>query len=216
MLVDGSFVAAGLPKVLDGAWLPITVSLLLTTISMTWLAGRRRIADALATQLTPLDAVKSTLLGDGEAAGSMVLLTHDANSVPLLSRHPWIRDRVREERLILLHITPERRPYVPGKERVEIERLAPRLVRVSAYFGYMEPFRIEPVLRSCESQGLQLEEESTSFFYADPKIVARPKGGLPGWQRWLFSVLQRNARTLPEELEIPAERCVELGVTVAI
>jgi K+ transporter len=80
----------------------------------------------------------------------------------------------------------------------------------------MEPFRIEPVLQSCESQGLDLEEERTSFFYADTKIVALPRGGLPRWQRWLFSVLHRNARTLPEELEIPAERCVELGVTVAI
>jgi KUP system potassium uptake protein len=216
VLVDGSFVAAGLPKFLDGAWLPITLSLVFTTISLIWLVGRTHVSEALATQQTPLDAVKSTLPADGEPSGSMVFLTHDANSVPNLVGHPWVSARVREERLILLHITPERKPYVPDAERVVIERLTPRLVRIDAYFGYMEPFRIEPILRSCQSLGLDLEEEGTSLFYADPKLVARPKRGLPRWQRWLFSVLQRNARTLPEELEIPAERCVELGVTVAI
>lgn len=216
VLVDGSFVAAGLPKFVDGAWLPITLSLVLSTIAFTWLRGKRRITDAFATEQMPVDVVKSLLVGDGAPCGSMVFLTHDANSVPFLARHPWILARVREEQLILLNIVAERKPRVADEERVHIERLTPRFMSLSARFGYMEPFRLEPVLRSCKSQGLPLDQESTSFFYADPKIEARSKRALPQWQRWLFSVLLRNARTLPEELEIPAERCAELGVTVAI
>jgi KUP system potassium uptake protein len=216
VLVDGSFVIAGLPKFEDGGWLPIVISLVLSTIAMTWLLGRMRVVDALATQQTPLDIAKSAFTGNGEPRGSMVFLTHDPNSVPFLVRHPWIRARAYEEFLVLIHIASERKPYVSTMERTDIERIAPRLVRVRAYFGYMEPLRLEPILRSCKSHGLRLDEESTSFFYAEPKIQARPKGGLRRWQRWLFGVLHRNARTLPEELEIPAERRVEVGVSVAI
>jgi K+ transporter len=39
---------------------------------------------------------------------------------------------------------------------------------------------------------------------------------MPGWRRELFTTLQRNARPLPDDLRIKAERRVELGITVAI
>jgi KUP system potassium uptake protein len=216
VLVDGSFVAAGLPKFVDGGWLPIAVSIVLSTIAMTWLEGRRRIVAALETQQTPFDVAEKLSLGSGALTGTMVFLTHDPDSVPFLKDHPWIRARAREERLVVLHIAPERKPYVPANERVEIERLTPSLVRVIARFGYMEQLRMESVLRSCESQGLQLDDDNTPFFFAEAKIEARRSGGMPSWQRWLFSVLQRNARTLPDELEILAERRMEIGVTVAV
>jgi K+ transporter len=39
---------------------------------------------------------------------------------------------------------------------------------------------------------------------------------LPRWQRRFFEVLQRNSRTLATELEIKANRQIELGVEVAV
>jgi K+ transporter len=56
-------------------------------------------------------------------------------------------------------------PALVGK-RVEIDRLAPRLERGRAHFGYMEPLRLGPVLRSCDTQGLHLDDKNTEFFYA--------------------------------------------------
>ena len=67
-----------------------------------------------------------------------------------------------------------------------------------------------------DSVGLQLDRDDTSFFYADPKIVAASSHGMAGWRRELFATLQRNARPLPDDLRITAERRVELGVTVEI
>ena len=75
---------------------------------------------------------------------------------------------------------------------------------------------IAPILRSCDAFGLQLDRDDTSFFYADPKIEAAAEHGMPGWRRELFATLQRNARPLPDDLRIKAERRIELGVTVAI
>ena len=39
---------------------------------------------------------------------------------------------------------------------------------------------------------------------------------MPAWRRELFEALLLNARPLPDDLHIVAERRVELGVTVAI
>ena len=218
VLVDGSFVVAGLPKFVDGGWLPIAISVVLSTIALTWLEGRRCLAAALAREQTPVDeVVRDYLRADGGApTATMVFLTPDPNGVPFLAHHRWIRERASEERVVILHLAPVRKPYLAAADRLTIEPLAPRLVRVKARFGYMEAPRIEPVLRACEAQRLLLDNDETSFFYADPKIEAAPKDGLPAWQRWLFTVLQRNSRPLPDDLRIRAERRVELGVTVAL
>ncbi len=80
----------------------------------------------------------------------------------------------------------------------------------------MEQPRIDPVLRACAAFGLDLDRDDTSFFYADPKIVPAAEHGMVGWRRELFTTLLRNARPLPDDLRIRAERRIELGVTVTI
>jgi len=145
-----------------------------------------------------------------------VFLTPDPRGVPFLARHRWIRDRAKEERVVVLNIARAGTPYVEPHERVTVERFSLRLIRVVAKFGYMEAPRIEPILRSCSAFGLDLAGEETSFFYADPKISALARGGMPRWRRALFVALLRNARPLPDDLAIPAERRIELGVNVAL
>jgi KUP system potassium uptake protein len=214
--VDGSLVLASLPKFVDGGWIPISISAVLVLMSLTWLEGRRCLAKALAEQQTPLETVLEKLPAGMGEHGTMVFLTPDPRGVPFLARHRWIRDRAQEERMVVLNIARAGTPYVTDVERVTVERFSLRLIRVIARFGYMEAPRIDPILRSCDAFGLELDKDDTSFFYADPKIEAAPDHGMPGWRRELFTALQRNARPLPDDLRIKAERRVELGVTVAI
>jgi KUP system potassium uptake protein len=219
MLVDGSFVIAGLPKFMDGGWLPIAISAVLSTIALTWLEGRRVLVAALAKEQMSIEEVLRTFetsATEGTVQGTMVFLTPDPSGVPFLKNHRWIRNRVGRERLILLHLTRAAKPYLVASDRVTIEYLAPRLIRVYARFGYMEPPRIKPILNACKAEGLALDDEETAYFYADPKIEAATEHPFPPWQRGLFNALQRNSRPLPDDLQIPAERRIELGVTVAI
>jgi KUP system potassium uptake protein len=217
-LIDGSFVLASLPKFVDGGYIPLTISAVLVLISLTWLEGRRKLTRELATQQTPVDEVIDKLpSGVGSSNGTMVFLTPDPRGVPFLARHRWVRDRVLEERIVLLNIARAATPYLENQERVFVERLSLRLIRVTARFGYMETPRIDPILKACGAFGLELDRDDTSFFYADPKIEPAANGkGMPGWRRELFVTLQRNARPLPDDLRIRAERRVELGVTVEL
>jgi KUP system potassium uptake protein len=215
-LIDGSLLVASLPKVLNGGWIPLAISATLVLMSLTWLEGRRALSRALADQQIPLEDVLDKLPPGVGEHGTMVFLTPDPRGVPFLARHRWIRDRAQEERIVVLNIARAPTPYLTDFERVTVERLSLRLVRVIARFGYMETPRIDPILRSCDAFGLQLDRDDTSFFYADPKIEPAPSHGMPGWRRELFAALQRNARPLPDDLRIKAERRVELGVTVEI
>ena len=216
VVVDGSLVAASLPKFADGGYIPVTISAVLALLSFTWLEGRRCLAASLAAQQTPIGTVADNLPAGLGERGTMVFLTPDPRGVPFLARHRWIRDRAKEERVVVLNIARASTPYVEQQDRVSVERFSLRLIRVVAQFGYMEAPRIKPIIRSCAAFGLDLEDEQTSFFYADPKISALERGGMPRWRRGLFVALLRNARPLPDDLAIPAERRIELGVDVAL
>ncbi len=216
VLVDGSFVVASLPKFLDGGYIPIAISAVLLLFSLTWLEGRRCLAKALAEQQISIEDVLEKLPPGMGEHGTMVFLTPDPRGVPFLARHQWIRDRAKDERIVVLNIARAGTPYLTNEQRVTVERFSLRLIRVIARFGYMESPRLEPIMRSCEAFGLDLDRDDTSFFYADPKIEALRPGGMPEWRRRLFETLQRNARPLPDDLHIKAERRIELGVSVQL
>jgi KUP system potassium uptake protein len=217
LAIDGSFVLACVPKFFGGGYVPFAICAAITAISLTWLEGRRVVARSMRRQFEPisqfLEEMRERPLG--VATGTMVFLTGDPDGIPFLGNHRWLRARAHHERIILLTLARDQGPYAPPAERVRIERLSDRLVRVIAHFGYMEPPRINVVLDACEANGLQLDDPETSFFYADAKLMAAP-GGMPGPQRWLFGVLTRNSRPISDDLQIPADRRVELGVEVPI
>ena len=214
--IDGTFLAAGLPKFLDGAWVPLAIAALFSIVALTWLEGRRCLAKSLVAQQTPVAEFLAALPPATRGLeGTMVFLTGDPGGVPFVARHNWIRARAQHERVVLLTLERASRPHVSKTHRVTIERLSDRLVRVRAAFGYMEHPRIRVVLDECAAQDLDLDNDETSFFYADPKIVPAPHG-LPTWQRTLYETLQRLSRSLPDEMRIIPERRVELGVEVSI
>jgi KUP system potassium uptake protein len=187
--------------------------------ALTWLEGRRGVAKALLDLQMPLDQyMREASPGDGEAAtGTMVFLTGDQHGVPFVGgKHHWVRARAERERVVLLTLVRAASPYVPESERVKIDHVSDRLSLVTASFGYMEGPRIRPIIAACGAEGLRLDSDATSFFYADPKLSRASERSLPSWQRGYFAFLARNARPLPDDLGIAAERRVELGVEVAI
>jgi KUP system potassium uptake protein len=216
-LIDGTFLLAGLPKFLDGAWIPLAIAAVLLTIAMTWLEGRRCVSKTIVREQLPVEQLielqaQSTL----DPPGTMVFFTGDPSGVPFVNKHRWVSERAKRERVVLLTLVRAARPYVVDGERVVIEEVAPRVVKVSAAFGYMERPRIEPILRACKAGELHLDDDETSFFYGDPKIVKDATKPLPRWQRHLFMYLLRNARPIPDELGISAQRRVLLGLDVPI
>jgi KUP system potassium uptake protein len=217
LLVDGSFILASLPKFPDGGYVPFLISAALTTISLTWLEGRRCIAISMHNEMEPVTEflAETVNLPAPDSASTMVFLTGDPNGVPFMGRHRWLRARAHHERIVLLNLARVQGPYANEEHRVRIDILSPRLVRVVAHFGYMEPPRVASILESCGAKGLNLDDVETSFFYADPKIV-HAEHGMFGPLRWLFGVLARNSRPLPDDLKIPADRRVEIGIEVGV
>jgi KUP system potassium uptake protein len=216
-LLDATFVLAGLPKFVEGAWVPVAIAAVISLIAITWLTGRRSVARALHEQHEPVEEFLSEYGPlTHPPKGAVVLLTGDPTGIPFVSKHRWLGQLISEELVVALTVISVPRPRIPDSERVAIKRVSDRFVRVFASFGYMEQPRIVPILRACGAADLEIDKDTTAFVYANLVIVGRSRGGLPAWQRRLFELLQLLSRTLADDLEIKANRRVELGVEAAV
>ena len=58
--LDATFFLAGLPKFMDGAWVPLVVAGIISIVAVTWLTGRRAVARALRASQEPVEAFLRT------------------------------------------------------------------------------------------------------------------------------------------------------------
>src|SRR5213078_1934019 len=77
MLVDVTFFAAAMHKVLEGGWFPLALGAAIFTLMMTWSRGRQMLFERLATSGLPLGSFLKSLLTSPpqRVAGTAVFLT---------------------------------------------------------------------------------------------------------------------------------------------
>ncbi|HTC29713.1 MAG TPA: KUP/HAK/KT family potassium transporter [Candidatus Acidoferrum sp.] len=216
VLIDALFVTSGLPKFLDGAWVPIAVSAIIAFISLTWLKGRRALASVLAADQQPLAEFIAHYPRPASPTGQAVMLTNDPRGIPFVRSHPVLSTFLDDAKIVLLTLDPASRPYVEQAKRATIEQIEPTVFVIRASFGYMEEPSIKYIVSACNKLDFKLDDERTIFFFSVPAIVGRAKNGMHQSQRALFAWLSRVSRSLVDDLEIPPNRRVGIGVEVEI
>ncbi|HTV91491.1 MAG TPA: KUP/HAK/KT family potassium transporter [Verrucomicrobiae bacterium] len=215
-LIDITFVLSGLPKFLDGAWVPLATSAIIAFISLTWLKGRRALSRVLAADEQPVAEFIAQHPRPAAPIGQAVLLTNDPSGIPFVRSHPMLPGFLNDKKVVLLTLDPASRPYIEQARRVSIEQLAPTLFVLRASFGYMEDPSIKYVFRACKELDFTLDDEHTIYFFSAPAIVGRAKDGMHQSQRVLFAWLSRVSRSIVDDLEIPPNRRIGVGVEVEI
>ena len=96
VIVDGAFLVGNLPKLLQGGYVPVAIALVIFTLFTTWVAGRRRLATALAALSTPVEEfVRDVHDAPATVAdATAIFLTPHPEGIPFVLRHHWLRKRV--------------------------------------------------------------------------------------------------------------------------
>jgi KUP system potassium uptake protein len=221
LLVDGAFLTGNLPKLTQGGYVPVAIALVIFTLFTTWVAGRRRLAVALAALSTPVEEYVREAHGAPatKADATAIFLTPHPEGIPFVLRHHWLRKRALLEEVVLLTIVNHRRPYIDPSERVIVEQIAPRLTRVTAHYGFMETPDVIEILGRCRTKiPPEIDLADADYFLARPRIVPAPRGPrtFPRWRRLLLAYMMRNATPLTDSLGIPPDRIIEFGVALPV
>jgi KUP system potassium uptake protein len=218
VLVDTTFLAANLLKVVEGGWVPLALGCVIMVIMYTWRRGMRLLTEKTRRQETPLDALVAMLEKKPPArvAGTAVFFTSDPYSAPTALLHSLKHYKVLHEKNVILSVETDHLPRVPLRERVRIEQVGQTFSRVWLRFGYMERPNVPQALAIARKLGWQFDIMSTSFFLSRRSLRPAARSGMPRWQDRLFIMLARAANDATDYFQIPTGRVVEVGTQVTI
>jgi KUP system potassium uptake protein len=216
--IDLAFFAANLLKVPQGGWVPLLIGSALVFIMITWLQGTRILARKSRRLEIPIDGLIESLEKSPPRTvpGTAIFLTGDRLSAPTALLHSLKHYKVLHESNVILTIETQGIPRVTQEERVEIERIGDRFMRLILHFGYMERPNVPRALALARKLGWSFDIMSTSFFLSRRSVRLDPKSGMPPWQDRLFIFLAQNADDASSYFQLPTDRVVEIGTQVTV
>lgn len=216
--IDIGFFFSNIVKVLDGGWASLMVGGVIVVIMATWVRGTGLLFDKTRKNEIPLDFLAKNLDEKPPhiVKGTAVFLTSDPQSAPTALMHSLKHYKVLHEQNVILSVVTAQQPMVPEKERVKMEKINDRFMRVTLKFGYMERPNVPGALAICRKLGWKFDIMTTSFFLSRRSLKPSPNSGMPRWQDRLFIGLARTAADATGYFQIPTGRVVEIGTQVAI
>ena len=218
VVVDMSFFAANLLKLLEGAWVPLLFGVAVAVMIWTWRRGAailtaktRRIEVPLADLIKSLEKRPPHIV-----KGTAVFLTSDPSFVPTALMHNLKHNKVLHEHNVILTIETAQTPRVDLSERVKMEAISEKFSTVRLRFGFMESPNVPKALVIARKLGWQFDIMATSFFVSRRSLKPSAQSGMPLWQDHLFIAMSRSANDATDYFQIPTGRVVEVGTQVTI
>jgi KUP system potassium uptake protein len=218
VVVDATFFAANLLKLLEGAWVPLMFGVIVAVMIWTWRRGAailtaktRRIEVPLADLIKSLEKRPPHIV-----KGTAVFLTSDPNFVPTALLHNLKHNKVLHEHNVILTIETAETPRVDPAERVRMETISDKFSTVRLRFGFMESPNVPKALVIARKLGWQFDIMATSFFVSRRSLKPSAQSGMPQWQDHLFIAMSRSANDATDYFQIPTGRVVEVGTQVTI
>jgi KUP system potassium uptake protein len=221
LLLESIFLGANLIKIHDGGYVPVMIAAALMVMMWTWRKGTLYVREKVARNDIPLDKFLTSLERKSdhspvEVPGTAIFLTSVPDMTPGTLLHNLKHNRVLHEHNVILNIRTATRPYVPQEERVLMEKLSDRFIKIQLSFGFMEDHNVSNALALCRKAGFQFEIMQTSFYIGRRKFVGDPNSGMPGWQDRLFIAMAGFAIDPSDYFQLPSNRVVELGEQMII
>jgi KUP system potassium uptake protein len=218
VIVDMSFFAANLLKLLDGAWVPLLFGVVVAVMIWTWRRGAAILVAKTRRIEVPLtDLIKSLEKRPPHIVkGTAVFLTSDPSFVPTALMHNLKHNKVLHEQNVILTIETAQTPRVDPADRVKMETISEKFSTVRLRFGFMESPNVPKALVIARKLGWQFDIMATSFFVSRRSLKPSAQSGMPLWQDHLFIAMSRSANDATDYFQIPTGRVVEVGTQVTI
>jgi KUP system potassium uptake protein len=219
IVIDLAFFGSNLLKIADGGWFPLAIGLFVFTLMTTWRRGTEILALRVRKHTEPLQDFLARITAEPplRVPGTAVFLgAHEHGTPPALIHH-LAHNRALHERVILLTTIIEEVPRVPAAERLELAELPCGFFGVVAHYGFMQSPNIPVALRGCESLGLKVDLDTTTYYLSRASLIpSDERPGMALWRDHLFAFMSRNSARPAAFFNLPAEDVIELGIQVEI
>jgi len=219
-VLDVSFIVANGAKLMQGAWFPVLLGIVLFAMMRTWRRGRALLQDEINKEGIQLATFLPGLMlaPPVRVPGTAVFLTSSTEVVPHALLHNLKHNKVLHECNVFLTVETLNVPYVPADRRLQIDSISGEdFYRAIVRYGFMETPDVPVALMGSSDQcDLIFNPMDTTFFVSRENVVSGRRPGMPVWRDRLFAFMHRNAAPATNFFRIPGNRLVELGAQVEI
>lgn len=217
-VIDATFLASNLLKVLHGGWFPLLIGFGMFTLMLTWKQGRRLLSDKLREDAIDLKSFLEAVFINPptRVQGTAVFLSAEQGTTPNALLHNLKHNKVLHEQNLFVSVKHHEVPWIGFEKRVEVESLDNDCWQVTLHFGFKNEPDVPDALKLLEQRGVHLDEMETSYFLSRDIVIPTIGSGMALWREKLFASMHRNAAAAADFLHLPANRIVELGSKVEI
>jgi KUP system potassium uptake protein len=221
------FLAANVPKVASGGWLPLGIGVVLVVVMTTWSRGRRTIDERRRAEAEPLRELLAHLSAPGcevaRVPGSAVYFSRDPEVTPVALSTMAEQVHALHRVVLLLTVVTVDRPRVDAEDRLELDHLGDEhdgVCVATATFGYADRVDLHRLLTDAvaladgELDGL--DPDTTMFFVSDPVVVFDRRASMPRWRQRVYLALDRVTPDAVDLFRLPSERTVVIGRQVSL
>ncbi len=219
-VLELTYFAANLTKIVHGGWLPLVIATLVATVMLTWQRGRGLVTDRRTELEGPLDPFIEWLHTDpvAKVPGTAVFLHAVKSSTPLALRENATFNHVIHELVLIVSISSENVPMIPDSERVELDHLGDpydAITHLTLRFGFQEEQDIPRALALArDHEIIDVEPDDAYYFLSRISLNRGPAPTMRPWRKRLFLVLAHNAASPTGYFHLPEERTLSVGATV--
>jgi KUP system potassium uptake protein len=198
--VDLIFLAANIPKIPNGGWVPLVIGLTAFILLSSWKKGRALLLARQAEDDLALEPFLKQLLEypPTRVPGTAVFLTTSRSTVPHALFHNLIHNKVLHERVVFLTVLTEEIPNIADTDQIEIHDLGQGAWRIMVRYGFKDEPDIPHALELCGIKGLHFNMMETSFFLNRETVIPGKLPGMAIWREGLFAWMSRSAESAME------------------
>jgi KUP system potassium uptake protein len=217
-VIDVTFFASNMLKLFAGGWFPLVIGIGMFTLMLTWMQGRKLVAERLRDEALDLESFLEAVFVSPpvRVPGTAVFLAAEPGLVPNALLHNLKHNKVLHEHNLFVSVRHHEVPWIGFDERIEMRPLGHDCWQVTLHFGFKNDPDVPEALQLLQGRGVPLDDMETSYFLSRDTVIPTFGGGMPLWREKLFASMHRNASAAADFLNLPANRIVELGSKVEI
>jgi KUP system potassium uptake protein len=217
--VDCAFLAANSLKIVEGGWFPLTIGAALAMLMWCWRRGTSELRHRLHQMSMPVTDfiahIDEKVIGRPE--GTAVWITKVEHGISPMLLHHVQHNAVLHSTVVLLTVTPDRRPRVPFRDRHTMERLGHGFFHITVRLGFMQRPDIPLTLKNCELLGFEADLTDIHYFISHESVIRRGHGSRMAPVPFaIFAFLTKIASRAPDFFRIPQDGLTEVGFRIEI
>lgn len=213
LALDTCFFLGNVVKIPDGGWVPLVIGLAGLLVMTTWRRGRALLEARLDEARMPyeefftlLDTQRPTVV-----KGTTIYLCSSPDHVPRSLVRNVRHNHVMHQRVAVVAVQVERRPFVPAAERLTVVTPRESFHRITIRYGFAQLCDVPAALGAAPSPVLDLDPGQTSYVLGGEILQSTDRPGMPRWREELFIFLMRNALSATAFFQLPADNTLEIA-----